>query len=86
MTGRNGPNGGSSDCSLGLVGQDSTYSHHHAILVIHPSRKGKEHRHGPRAHIHTLLDDAVFDETSLPTGLRHHHSTKAGVWDVIRIP
>ena len=27
----------------------------------------------------------VFDETSLPTGLRQHHSTKAGVWGVTRI-
>lgn len=27
----------------------------------------------------------VFDETSLPIGLRRHHSTKAGVWGVIRI-
>ena len=27
----------------------------------------------------------VFDETSLPAGLRRDHSTKAGVWGVIRV-
>jgi hemoglobin len=27
----------------------------------------------------------VFDETSLPEGLRREHSTKAGVWGVIRV-
>lgn len=28
---------------------------------------------------------AVFDETTLPDALRREHSTKAGVWDVIRV-
>jgi tellurite resistance-related uncharacterized protein len=28
---------------------------------------------------------SVFDETSLPAGLRRDHSTKAGVWGVIRV-
>jgi len=27
----------------------------------------------------------VFDETSLPAGLRRDHSTKAGAWGVIRV-
>jgi tellurite resistance-related uncharacterized protein len=27
----------------------------------------------------------VFDEVSLPAGLRRDHSTKAGVWGVIRV-
>lgn len=27
----------------------------------------------------------VFDERSLPDGLRRDHSTKAGVWGVIRV-
>jgi tellurite resistance-related uncharacterized protein len=27
----------------------------------------------------------VFDENSLPAGLRRDHSTKAGVWGVIRV-
>lgn len=27
----------------------------------------------------------VFDETTLPAGLRKEHRTKAGVWGVIRI-
>jgi tellurite resistance-related uncharacterized protein len=27
----------------------------------------------------------VFDEASLPAGLRSRHSTKAGVWGVIRV-
>ena len=27
----------------------------------------------------------VFDETSLPAGLRRNHRTKAGVWGVIRV-
>lgn len=27
----------------------------------------------------------VFDENTLPTGLRNKHRTKAGVWGVIRI-
>ena len=27
----------------------------------------------------------MFDETSLPSGLRRDHCTKAGVWGVIRI-
>jgi tellurite resistance-related uncharacterized protein len=27
----------------------------------------------------------VFDESSLPDGLRRDHSTKAGVWGVIRV-
>jgi hemoglobin len=27
----------------------------------------------------------VFDETSLPAALRRDHSTKAGVWGVIRV-
>ena len=27
----------------------------------------------------------VFDETTLPAGLRGEHSTKAGVWGVIRV-
>jgi tellurite resistance-related uncharacterized protein len=27
----------------------------------------------------------VFDEHSLPAGLRRDHSTKAGVWGVIRV-
>ena len=27
----------------------------------------------------------VFDESSLPAALRRHHSTKAGVWGVIRV-
>jgi tellurite resistance-related uncharacterized protein len=27
----------------------------------------------------------VFDERSLPLGLRRDHSTKAGVWGVIRV-
>lgn len=27
----------------------------------------------------------VFDETTLPQGLRNEHSTKAGVWGVIRV-
>lgn len=27
----------------------------------------------------------VFDERSLPAGLRRDHSTKAGVWGVIRV-
>ncbi len=27
----------------------------------------------------------VFDQDSLPQALRNHHSTKAGVWGVIRI-
>ncbi len=25
----------------------------------------------------------IFDETTLPAGLRREHRTKAGVWDVI---
>ena len=28
---------------------------------------------------------AVFDETTLPAALRREHSTKAGVWGVIRV-
>jgi tellurite resistance-related uncharacterized protein len=28
---------------------------------------------------------AVFDETTLPDGLRRKHRTKAGVWGVIRV-
>ena len=28
---------------------------------------------------------AVFDETTLPDALRREHSTKAGVWGVIRV-
>ncbi|MBV8776300.1 MAG: DUF1971 domain-containing protein [Alphaproteobacteria bacterium] len=28
---------------------------------------------------------AVFDERTLPAGLRGEHSTKAGVWGVIRV-
>lgn len=27
----------------------------------------------------------VFDEVTLPQALRHDHSTKAGVWGVIRV-
>lgn len=27
----------------------------------------------------------VFDETTLPAGLRREHRTKAGVWGVIRV-
>ena len=27
----------------------------------------------------------VFDENTLPTGLRREHPPKAGVWDVIRV-
>jgi tellurite resistance-related uncharacterized protein len=27
----------------------------------------------------------VFDESSLPAGLRQDHSTKAGVWGIIRV-
>jgi len=27
----------------------------------------------------------LFDETSLPAALRNRHSTKAGVWGVIRV-
>ncbi len=27
----------------------------------------------------------IFDETTLPTGFRRAHSTKAGVWGVIRM-
>ena len=28
---------------------------------------------------------AIFDEASLPAALRREHSTKAGVWGVIRV-
>lgn len=27
----------------------------------------------------------IFDEETLPAGLRAHHSTKAGVWGLIRV-
>ncbi|MGC2189855.1 MAG: DUF1971 domain-containing protein, partial [Candidatus Sulfotelmatobacter sp.] len=27
----------------------------------------------------------IFDETTLPAGLRREHRTKAGVWGVIRV-
>ena len=27
----------------------------------------------------------VFDENTLPAGLRHEHRTKAGVWGIIRV-
>ena len=27
----------------------------------------------------------VFDETTLPDGLRREHRTKAGVWGIIRV-
>ena len=28
---------------------------------------------------------SIFDETTLPTGLRREHRTKAGVWGIIRV-
>lgn len=39
----------------------------------------------PRAAPAPYKSTPVFDENSLPAGLRREHSTKAGVWGVIRV-
>lgn len=37
------------------------------------------------AHVRSYKQSAVFDETTMPAGLRRRHCTKAGVWGVIRV-
>ena len=39
----------------------------------------------PRASPAPYRSTPVFDENSLPAGLRREHRTKAGVWGVIRV-
>ena len=38
---------------------------------------------GPRAEPYKVTP--VWDETTLPDGVRHAHSTKAGVWGLLRV-
>ena len=37
------------------------------------------------AHVRPYKQSAVFDETTMPAGLRRRHCTKPGVWGVIRV-
>lgn len=37
------------------------------------------------AHVRPYKQSAVFDETTMPAGLRRRHCTKPGVWAVIRV-
>lgn len=37
------------------------------------------------AHVRLHKQSAVFDETTMPAGLRRRHCTKPGVWGVIRV-
>lgn len=37
------------------------------------------------AHVRSYKQSAVFDETTMPAGLRRRHCTKPGVWGVIRV-
>lgn len=36
-------------------------------------------------HVHPYKQSAMFDETTMPAGLRRRHCTKPGVWGVIRV-
>lgn len=40
---------------------------------------------GPSTHPVPYKSTSVFDENTLPAGLRREHRTKAGVWGVIRV-
>ncbi len=37
------------------------------------------------AHVRPYKKNAVFDETTMPAGLRRRHCTKPGVWGLIRV-
>jgi tellurite resistance-related uncharacterized protein len=37
------------------------------------------------ANVRPYKQSAVFDETTMPAGLRRRHCTKPGVWGVIRV-
>lgn len=37
------------------------------------------------AHVRPYKQSAVFDEITMPAGLRRRHCTKPGVWGVIRV-
>lgn len=37
------------------------------------------------AHVRPYKQSAVFDEATIPAGLRRRHCTKPGVWGVIRV-
>lgn len=40
---------------------------------------------GLPAHVRPYKRSAVFDEITMPAGLRRRHCTKPGVWGVIRV-
>ena len=48
-------------------------------------QEGGASTRAPSAHPVPYKSTAVFDENTLPAGLRRAHRTKAGVWGVIRV-
>ena len=40
---------------------------------------------GPRTALAPYRCTSVFDENTLPAGLRREHRTKSGVWGIIRV-
>lgn len=53
-----------------------------AVQGLTVPRKAERRREHPVPYKTT----PVFDENTLPAGLRRKHRTKAGVWGVIRVP
>ncbi len=48
-------------------------------------QEGGASTRAPPSHPVPYKTTAVFDENTLPAGLRREHRTKAGVWGVIRV-
>jgi len=52
--------------------------------MLHLVERAGQFRDGPKAAM-PYKRTAVFDESTLPAGLRREHRTKPGVWGVIRV-
>lgn len=87
---------GASDRQLDLAHEMEAYISPRPGSTLHPltthaaaqmadlARRSNQFRDqppSPMPYKHT----AIFDETTLPAGLRHEHRTRPGVWGVIRV-
>jgi tellurite resistance-related uncharacterized protein len=87
---------GASDRQLDLAHEMATYISPRPGFTQHPltvnaaahmvdlAQRANQFRDPPPSAM-PYKQTAVFDETSLPVGLRREHRTKAGVWGVIRV-
>ena len=57
---------------------------HAAAHMVDIAQRASQSRHPPPS-ASPYRQTAMFDETTLPAGLRREHRTKPGVWGVIRV-